>query len=95
MLSAQHIFPNQKVQRVNLYNQILQVIKSACNQLWKYFLTSEKSWFFFRVDYEIQWLKPDQKSSTLTHRIITSPEKMLTLFQSPLGFRIIEVLPYE
>lgn len=86
--------PSQKVQRMNLSKQLLQVIKQARHQSWKYFLTGDESWFFFLEDYEIQWLKPDQKPSTKTRRIIASPKRMLTVFWSPIGFRIVEMLPH-
>lgn len=84
---------SQKVERVELSRKLLEVIKQARHQSWAYFLTGDESWFYFSTDYETQWLYPSEKPSTRPKTIISTPKRMLTIFWSPLGFRIVEMLP--
>ena len=83
----------QKLQRIDKSKQLLEIIQQARHQSWKFFLTGDESWFYFTEDFEIQWLLPDQKPFTRPRRIISTPKRMLTVFWSPLGFRIVEMLP--
>ena len=74
----------QKLNRVQLSKQLLKIIEQARHQSWR---------FFFIEDFEIQWLRHGEKPSTRSKRIISSPKRMITVFWSPLGFKIIEMLP--
>lgn len=84
---------SQKVQRVNYSKHLLDIIKQARHQSWAFFLTGDESWFYFINDFEQQWLQPNEKPSTKPKTIISTPKRMLTVFWSPLGFRIVEMLP--
>lgn len=84
---------SQKVERVEISKQLLEVIAQARHQSWAFFLTGDESWFYFITDFETQWLRPDEKPSTRPRTIISTPKRMLTIFWSPLGFRIVEMLP--
>ena len=83
----------QKLNRVRLAKQLLEVIAQARHQSWRYFLTGDESWFFFVEDFAIQWVAPNQKPFQRSKRTISSPKRMITVFWSPLGFQIIEMLP--
>ena len=84
---------DQKMNRVKISKQLLDEIAEARDQSWRFFLTGDESWFFFIEDFDIQWVAPGEKPFTRSKRIISSPKRMLTVFWSPLGFRIIEMLP--
>lgn len=89
-----HMLNNsQKVQRVEYSKQLLNVIKQARHQSWTFFLTGDESWFYFMNNYEQQWLHPNEKPSTRPKTIISTPKRMLTVFWSPIVFRIVEMLP--
>lgn len=84
---------SQKVQKANFSKQLLDVSKQERHQSWAFFLTGDKSWFYFINDHETQWLLPNQKPSTKPKKIILTPNPILTIFLFPSGFIIVEMIP--
>jgi hypothetical protein len=70
-----------------------QVLQSAKLRAWWYFLTGEESWFHCTVDHDYLWILDGEEVLTRPRRTIASPKRMLTVFWSPLGFSLVEILP--
>jgi hypothetical protein len=70
-----------------------KILKSAKHRRWHYFLTGNESWFYFTIDHEIIWTRAEVAPPTISKKMINSPKRMVTVFWSPLGFRVIRVLP--
>jgi hypothetical protein len=52
-----------------------------------------QDWCDFTANYGKQWLSRDEELATRKKNIIGSLRKMLTFFSSPLGVRVIQILP--
>jgi hypothetical protein len=56
-------------------------------------LTGDESWFYLTIDHEQIWTRSEAPPPTIPKKMIRSPKRMVTIFWSPLGFRVIRVLP--
>jgi hypothetical protein len=98
MMRNLHLVPHtlsaaQKAERVARATDIKQVLQSAKHRDWHYFLMGDESWFYFASDDDHMWLPEDAEVPTRPKRTIVSPKRMLTVFWSPLGFAVVELLP--
>jgi histone-lysine N-methyltransferase SETMAR len=85
--------PAQKAQRVTMAIELQQMVRLAKHRSWRYFLTGDESWFYFAIDHDHMWLPEGAHAPTRPRRTIASPKRMLTVFWSPLGFSLVEILP--
>jgi hypothetical protein len=83
----------QKASRVEYAIELKQVLASAKHRSWRYFLTDDESWFCFSSDHDHMWVAEGEKPPTRTWQTAASPKRMLTVFWSPLGFCLVEILP--
>lgn len=84
-----------KNERVRISKLMLETLKQAKHQGWTFFLTGDESWFFLDSDYELQWVHEDEKPAERPKRLISAKKCMITIFFSPLGFRVINMLPQK
>lgn len=70
----------QKSDRVELSKQLLIVIKQARKEELDVFPHRWRKFFFFIEDFKIQWLHSDGKPSTRSKKIISSPNRMISIF---------------
>jgi hypothetical protein len=57
------------------------------------FTSSDMLWFHFTGDHNHIWSPEGAEMPTRPRQIIASPERMLPVFWSPLGFALVEMLP--
>jgi histone-lysine N-methyltransferase SETMAR len=81
-----------KKSRVEISRQLLNIIFQARHQGWRFFFTGDESWFYFANHYNRIWLLPDSEVPTRVRNTINADKVMLTVFWSPLGFAVVEVL---
>jgi hypothetical protein len=98
MVRNLHLVPHtlsaaQNAERVARATAMKQVLQSAKHRGWRYFLTGDESWFYFASDHDHMWLLEDAEVPTRPKRTIASPKRTLTVFGSPLGFAVVELLP--
>jgi histone-lysine N-methyltransferase SETMAR len=85
--------PAQKAQRVAMATELQQVVRLAKYRNWHYVLTGGESWFYFAIDHDQMWVPEGAQAPTRPRRTIASAKRMLTVFWSPLGFPLVEILP--
>jgi hypothetical protein len=83
----------QKVARVESAVALKNVICSAKHQGWRYILTSDKSWFYFSNNPNHAWVPEGAAIPTRSRQTLSSPNQMLTVFWSSLGFPLVRMLP--
>jgi histone-lysine N-methyltransferase SETMAR len=85
--------PAQKVARVESAIQLKKILLSAKHRGWRYILTGDESWFYFTINYDHIWLPDGALTPTRPRHTINTPKRMLTIFWSPLGFPLVQLLP--
>jgi hypothetical protein len=89
-----HTFsPDQKAARVESAIELKKVLMLAKYRSWRYFMTGDESWFYYSMDHERIWIPEAATAPTRPKQTISSPEQMLIIFWSPLGFAVIKILP--
>ena len=93
-----HIVPHtlsaaQKAARVESAIALRKVICSAKRRGWRYLLTGDESWFYFMNNPDHAWVPEGTAVPTRPRQTISSPKRMLIVFWSPLGFRLVRMLP--
>jgi histone-lysine N-methyltransferase SETMAR len=83
---------DHKKLRVEMSRQLLGIISQARHQGWRFFFTGDESWFYFANNYNRVWLLPDAEVPKRVRNTINAEKAMLTVFWSPLGFPVVEVL---
>jgi hypothetical protein len=79
--------------RVIMAESLLEKPRQAQHQGWSYFLTGEKPWFFYVTDFEQMGLPEGAMPQSYPKTIISTPEVMLSMFYSEIGFSVILALP--
>jgi hypothetical protein len=80
-------------QQVELSRELLVTLRSAKRHGWTHLLTGDESWFWLTIKYEQQWPPLGAERPTRPKKAISSPQAMIMIFWSPLGFPVIQVLP--
>jgi hypothetical protein len=80
-------------QRVELFRELLVMLKSAKHRGWIHFLTGGESCFWLTIDYERQWLLPGAERLTKPKKMINFPKAMIIFSRSPLGFPVVQIRP--
>jgi hypothetical protein len=70
-----------------------RTLKLAKHRRWRDFLTGDESWFHLIIDHEQIWTRAEVAPPIIPRKMISSSKWMVTIFWSPLGFRVIRVLP--
>jgi hypothetical protein len=85
----------QKAARVKSAIELKKVLCSAKRYGWRYILTSDESWFYFTINPDHAWVPERAVAPTRSRQIISGPKRILTVFRSPLGFSLVQILPKE
>jgi hypothetical protein len=72
---------------------LLVTLRSAKHLGWTHSLTGDESWFWLTIDCEQQWLLSGAERPTRPSKMNSSPKAIISIFWSPLGFPVIQVLP--
>jgi hypothetical protein len=83
----------QQAQRITLSNQLLLEICSIKHQGWHFIITVDESWFYFSMDHEQIWLRPDQEPPERAKHTIQDKKIRVTIAWNALGFHLVEALP--
>jgi hypothetical protein len=74
-------------------NRVLEHLQSIRHQGWRYIVIPKKSWFYWEIDWEQQWLPEDDKLGTKIERGIDHNKTMLTTVWNQNGFHLIDAIP--
>jgi histone-lysine N-methyltransferase SETMAR len=83
----------QKATRVETAIDLKKVLMSAKHRGWRYILTGDESWFYFNIDHDRIWIPETEPPPTRVRQTVSSLKRMLTIFWSPLGFPLVQLLP--
>jgi histone-lysine N-methyltransferase SETMAR len=83
----------QKAARVESAIELKKVLCRAKHDGWRYFLTGDESWFYFDNYPDHAWVAEGATAPIRPRQTIASPKRMLTVFWSPLGFSLVQILP--
>jgi hypothetical protein len=85
--------PSQGVERVGMAIELQQILQSAKHRRWWYFLTEDEFWLDYTIGHNHMWIPGGEEVLARPRRTIASPKRMLTVFWSPLGFSLVEIMP--
>jgi hypothetical protein len=93
-----HIVPHmlslaQKADRVEAAIELKKVLCSGKHCDWRYILMGDELWFYFTTNPDYAWVPGRAVTATRPRQIISSSKRMLTVFWSPLGFPLVQILP--
>jgi hypothetical protein len=83
----------QKAARVESAIKLKKVLCSAKHYGWRYILKGDESWFYFTINLDYAWLPEGAVTATRSRQTISSPKRMFTVFWSPLGLPLVQILP--
>ena len=83
---------SQLIQRKDLSNELLNILKQYKRNNYNLFYTGDESWFYLNTDYNQQWLPEGETPSNKIKKMIDSKKYMLTIFWNPNGFILVEAL---
>ena len=82
----------QKQSRVEIGKQLLDEIRKAKKNNFKYFVTGDESWFYYTFDSNSQWVKDGMQPSSKVRRGFSSKKVMVSIFWSIDGLREIDFI---
>jgi hypothetical protein len=82
-----------KAERVGMAIELQQMLQSPKRRTWRCFLTRDESWLYYTINHDHMWIPDGEELPTRRKRTVPSPKRMLTIFWSPLGFSLVEILP--
>jgi hypothetical protein len=85
----------QKQKRIEYSINLKEILKRAKHRGWRYILTGDESWFYLTIDHKQILTRSEAPPPTILNKITGSPKRIVTIFWSPLGFRVLRVLPKE
>jgi histone-lysine N-methyltransferase SETMAR len=85
--------PAQKIARVESALHLKKILVSAKPRGWGYILTRDESWLHFTINHDHIWLPEEALNPTRPRQTINTPKRMLTIFWSPVGFPLVQLLP--
>jgi histone-lysine N-methyltransferase SETMAR len=83
----------QKRKRVEISQELLWILSTAKRRGWAKFLTGDESWFYLSTDHQLVWLPEGETIPTRAKKMIGAHKALFTIFWSPLGLPVVDVLP--
>jgi hypothetical protein len=83
----------QKVARVESAIHLKKILLSAKHRGWRYIPTGDESLFYFTINHDHIWLSEEALTPIRPRQTINTAKRMLTIFWSPLGFPLVQLLP--
>jgi histone-lysine N-methyltransferase SETMAR len=83
---------SNKIQRVELSKQLLELLRTAKKNNYRFFVTGDESWFSYTFSNNSQWVKKGMQPGTRVRRSFATPKVMITIFWSVDGIRVIDCL---
>jgi hypothetical protein len=80
---------SQKQARLEMSQDLLQVLRSAKHHAWKYIVTLDEAWFHFSKHFDRIWLSHDELPSSFPKQKIAHQNLMITVIGNSHGFHVI------
>jgi hypothetical protein len=91
---SQHAILGSKSGPSRIGNRIKESALLGKHTGWHYVLTGDdESWFYFTINPDHGWVPEGAVTPTQSRQAISSPKQILTVFWSPRGFPLVQILP--
>jgi hypothetical protein len=73
--------------------QLLPKLRAHAHNNWRYLVTGDETWFYYKYVRDRIWTARDEKTPDVENRVIACTKSMLTVLWNPQGFHVVTMLP--